>query len=35
MAFTPSGGHAMLGVIVIMIIFAGSQWFQHRGSRGV
>jgi len=25
----------MLGVIVIMIIFAGSQWFQHRGSRGV
>jgi len=25
----------MLGVIVVLVIFAGSQWFQHRSSSGI
>jgi len=25
----------MLGVIVVLIIFAGSQWVGHRDSRGI
>jgi hypothetical protein len=34
MALGPAGGSAMLGVIVVMTIFAGSQWFQRRRPGG-
>ncbi|WP_425069148.1 hypothetical protein [Reyranella sp.] len=30
-----AGGHAMLGAIVVMIIFAGSQWRGQRRARGL
>jgi hypothetical protein len=35
MALAPSGGNAMLGVIVVLIIFAGPRWLGRRYTRGI